>query len=441
MSFLGGLQVLGRRPSVPVVSRSAKLYRPGPAPGYSPDQPLTLDWNARASTEHGFKASSWVYRCVTMSMEAGAQAPFGLQTLDERGHWHWDWAAPESRLLADWNDDFGPQECVQRAISHLLLNGNSLIAKYGKGSLPRELWVESPVDVECRPAKMGGGIGYYEATRDGELKRWEKAEIIHNRLVNPANPYWGIGRLITLANAVDTDVMAAEANKRRLDGGGVPTGLLIDETVTNQEDRDLQQSLIDDAWKDSGSGPLVVASGTQWVQMGMSPVDLQWLEGRNFTMREIVITFGYHPALFGEDGTYANSEVAERVKWTGAVLPVMSKIAEGLSRGLIPRGQRHNRRIWYDTSGIAALQGDLKTRCDAYRGLVAAGVPPDWGKAALGLPWPDLADGLGQVPLVMSNHETLARVIEGMADQGAGTGGDPLAGDGQPGTTPDANQN
>ena len=440
MSIVGGLQVLGRAPSPPRVSVSAKRYQPGPAAGFSPDQPLTLDWNAQASTKYGFEASSWVYRCVTMSMEAGAQAPFGLQTIDKRGHWHWDWAARESRLLADWNDHFGPQENVQRSIAHLLLNGNSLIAKYGSG-LPRELWVESPVDVEVYPEKMGGGIGHYTATRDGELKRWEREEVVHCRLANIANPYWGIGRLITLANAVDTDVLAAEANKRRIQGGGVPTGMMVDETITNETDRDTQQQMVDDAWQDAGSGPLVVGSGTKWIQMGLSPVDLQWLAGRNFTMREIVITFGYHPALFGEDGSYANSEVAERVKWTGAVLPLMAKLAEGLTRGLIPRGQRHDRRIWYDTSSIAALQGDLKQRCDSYRGLVAAGVPPDWAAAGLGMPWPELPDGLGQVPLVMSNHETLARIIEGINDQGAGAGKDPMAGEGQPGSTPDANAN
>jgi len=382
-----------------------KRYRPGVAHGFNAGDPVWTDWDTQRAVQQGLKASTWVYRCVSMIMESGSTVPLGLQRKGRTGQWEFDWNADESKLLGDWNDDFSAQESLSQCIAYLLLGGNMLVAKFVGLGRVREIRAETPVHVRPVP-NLFGGIEFYEAWRNGIRAEWLPKEIIHGRLVDPENPYWGLSRLKAIAKAVDTDVQQQALNKGRLERGGVPDGLLIDPSISNPTQRREAQKEVDDLWQHI-SGAFVTGSDVDWIQLGLSQQDLQWLEGRRMTMREIVMGFGFHPALFGEDASYHNSQTAERAKWTGAILPILNVIASAFTRGLIPREKRGELRIGYDVSGVEALREDLDANVKTMAAAIAAGVPIDAAKDLVGLPLADLPDGLGKQPLVADSLSPL----------------------------------
>jgi phage portal protein BeeE len=409
MNLLRGLRRLGQQPAE---GKTYTRVTPYPYTAGSAIGGSIIDVDR--ATKHGFSASSWVYRCVSMSMELGSTIPLGLQRMDANGKWAFDWSAPESALLAYWNDDFGAEENVQRLIAHLLLNGNAIIGMETSATAPklgqfpvRQLVVESPIGVNP-VANVVGGIARYD--RPNGLT-WEPGDIIHARMVDPQNPFWGLGRLQALARVIDTDVASVLWNQRRLEGGGVPDGILIDQTITDSRARDKAQQEISETWHNI-RGPFIVGQDSKWLPLGLSNEDLQWLAGREFSMREICIGFGYNPAIFGADATYHNSGAAERQKWA-AIVSILRVLVSAMTRGLISRERRSRERIWYDTSGVEALKALRSQDIKDLAGLLGTGTPYDQGKAFLGLDLPDLPDGLGKISLINGSFDVLARMVAG----------------------------
>jgi HK97 family phage portal protein len=434
--LLRGLDLLERK-------AAGNAYRPNVARPFIAGQPVYSDWSTDRAVKKGFKASTWVYRCCTMTMEGGSQVPFGIQRKNSKGQWDFDWRDPRSKLLGRWNRTFDAHESMQRCIGHLLLGGNALIGKYRGLGQVRQLRVEDPTGVTPIPDNAGDFERYDYFDSLGQARSWEARDVIHARLPDPCNPYWGVGRLTALARAVDTDLEMVALNKRRLESGGVPDGILVDPSIVSQSQRIAAQKELEKSWRDV-RGPFLQGEGIDWIQLGLPQRELQWLEGRLFTMREIVIGFGYHPALFGEDATYANSESAQKQKWSDAILPVLSIIARALTLGLVEDdSDAEDTRVWYDTSGVAALREAIDGKVKNYVALVGAAVPPDSAKDMLELPLPDLPDGMGKIAMVSGTLTTLEKAQaedpppEQLVPGGGLLGGDPNAeGEGDTGDPP-----
>lgn len=380
-------------------------------------QPISTDWSFDRAARSGYDACAWVDRCLSMIMENGSTIPFGLQGRGSDGKWSFDWAAPLSGVLANWNDDFGAQENLARELAYLCLGGNALAgilpeARFRRSMKDiRELVAESPAGVSPEPNDIGGIGRYQHSDPNAAFAFWDSADMVHGRLPDPRNPFWGRSKLRAIATAVVTDGLAADAYRERLENGGAPVGLLMDTTLAGPTDRAKAQKDWNKAWQQA-KGPLLVGEGTQWFSLGMTMEELQWAQNRLWSMREIVIGFGFHPALFGEDSTYANSEAAEKGKWTGAILPLLNVIGGAMTRRLLSKQERQNFRIWYDVSQVQALQANLSAMVDMLVKLVASGCPYDTAKDTVGLPVPDLPGGQGKVPLMDSRLQMLKTMLE-----------------------------
>ena len=70
--------------------------------------------------------------------------------------------------------------------------------------------------------------------------------------------------------------------------------------------------------------PLVLDGGLDWRPMSLSPRDMDFLEAKHASAREIALAFGVPPMLLGilGDNTYSNYQEANRVFWRQSVLPL-----------------------------------------------------------------------------------------------------------------------
>jgi len=84
--------------------------------------------------------------------------------------------------------------------------------------------------------------------------------------------------------------------------------------------------------------PLVLDGGLDWRPMSLSPRDMDFLEAKHASAREIALAFGVPPMLLRilGDNTYSNYQEANRVFWRQSVLPLSARIGCALTHWLSP---------------------------------------------------------------------------------------------------------
>jgi HK97 family phage portal protein len=93
-----------------------------------------------------------------------------------------------------------------------------------------------------------------------------------------------------------------------------------------------------------------------WKEMGLSPKDLDFVEGKNISAREIAQAFGVPPMLVGVpgDATFANYREARFHLWEDTIIPLVEYITAELNLWLLPQFSE-NLRLAYDLDSIPAL--------------------------------------------------------------------------------------
>ena len=94
----------------------------------------------------------------------------------------------------------------------------------------------------------------------------------------------------------------------------------------------------------------------EWKEMGLSPKDLDFIEGKNLSAREISQAFGVPPMLAGVpgDATFANYREARFHLWEDTILPLLEFLVAEFNLWLTPYFGE-NLRLGYDTDAIPAL--------------------------------------------------------------------------------------
>jgi phage portal protein BeeE len=75
-----------------------------------------------------------------------------------------------------------------------------------------------------------------------------------------------------------------------------------------------------------------------WKEMGLSPKDLDFIEGKNISAREISQAFGVPPMLVGisGDATFANYKEARYHLWEDTIIPLMEFLIAELNLVVLP---------------------------------------------------------------------------------------------------------
>jgi len=108
--------------------------------------------------------------------------------------------------------------------------------------------------------------------------------------------------------------------------------------LTTKDDKDLSddqfhrlKAQIDDQYTGSRNAgrPMLLEGGLKWEQMGMSPIDMQIIETKYSSARDVALALGVPPQLIGipGDNTYANYAEARLAFWEDTVIPLVELIA------------------------------------------------------------------------------------------------------------------
>jgi len=120
---------------------------------------------------------------------------------------------------------------------------------------------------------------------------------------------------------------------------------------------------------DNYKSALITTAKMGWTPFGMSPIDLEIIESRKMTTRDICNIYKYPSALLNDPETKTNANVGEARKqlYQDVVVPELEHFYSALNRWLVPRfnkvsGKKYH--IDYDLNAVEALADDMKEKVD-----------------------------------------------------------------------------
>jgi HK97 family phage portal protein len=299
---------------------------------------------------------------------------------------------------------------VTRAVGFRRLHGNAFFEMVTIGATPREIYALRPDLMQIIPGADGWPAVYrYEA--NGRRKDWRaeiqlgRSDILHLKMFSPMDDIWGQGCLHPASMDLDLHNAARTFQKAILDNGGAPSGALkynppavngsparpMSEESFQRMRQQVSQSV--SGAKNAGK-PLILDSNVDWVQFGLTMVDMQAKETKDDAARMIALAFGVPPMLLGipGDNTYSNYQEAVRAFFRQTVIPEARLIYGQLGHWIGERAGLRNLSVKIDDDSVYALQDEITAK---WTRLTGQGVPLTLNEVRIALGYDKIAPEVG----------------------------------------------
>lgn len=330
----------------------------------------------------GYIQNAIVYRCVN-EIASGASS-IGINVFDGDTKLE---AHPLLTMLDKPNPLQAGHEYFASLYSYLLISGNSYALKVGAdNSEPRELHLMRPDRMRIVPSKTYIPSAYEYIIEGKVVERYDAdpdtgaSDIKHIKLWHPMNDYYGLSPIQSASADIDQHNLAARHNVNLLNNGARPTGAIVFNPrdiksglpATLTEDQ-RAQIISDLELRFSGAGnagrTMLLEGDFDWKEMGLSPKDMDFLELKNATARDIALCFGVPAQLVGvpDAQTYSNIAEARLALYEETIIPLARRVESDLNEWLSPLyGDRIS--IRYDLDSIPAM---AERRKRVYENVVA----------------------------------------------------------------------
>lgn len=274
---------------------------------------------------------------------------------------------PLLELLRVPSKDQAGTAFLEQLLSEYLLSGNAYIAAHvAPNGKPSSLEVLRSARVQVLIDKSDQLVGYaYQKGKEKKIVALSDhaTRILHIKTFNPLNDWYGMSPIEAAARAIDQHNAVGEHNLAILQNGGRPSGALLvrpsehGQTLT-QEQRDALRYDLSRLYEgvDNAGRIMILEGNCEWKEMGFSPKDLDFHEGKKISAREITQAFGVPPILVGltENATFSNYKEARLHFWEDTLIPLLNSFIAEFNRWLTPFFGK-NLRLGFDPDTISAL--------------------------------------------------------------------------------------
>lgn len=346
----------------------------------APDTPRTGGrsyWELLGGGSSTALSIATVYRCVNLLCDSVAVLPCqfmrqkdGRFVVDTNSRLHYLLNVQPDIALSAF--DFWRQ-VVQR----LLMDGNAYIVP---------IYNLATMDVD-RLALCGRGTVSHDTTNDtytvydqtnGIYGHYSEDEIIHIKGMTIDGKH-GVS-VLTYAR-LTSDIAATgdtETLKRFANGGNV-RGIISNDTSVRgfgeYQDEELEKTATNvDEHFQKGERIVSLPGQVKFDQISLSSTDMQFLESRKFTVREICRFFGVHPSFVFDDtsNNYKSAEMANVAFLNNTLNPILRKIEVELLRKLVAPTLATKRKFEFNRQSLYAC--DLESRSKYWQQVIATGL-------------------------------------------------------------------
>lgn len=348
-------------------NRSVALFFP-PGQGIS----TRTDYSSQAN--EGYIRNSVVHACIREIAGAAAGVPWLLYSRTPDGRLVEITGHPLLTLLARPNPMHGKFEFIETLFAYLYLSGNSYIECVGATSIgdhqppghqrpqvtpPRELYVLRPDRIKILPDPVELVAGY-EYRAGGRAVTFPREQILHLKLFNPLDDFYGLSPVQVAAMAIDKLNEGDKWNVSLLQNAAVPTGALISNQRLGDEQFNRLLGQFQDKYQGASNArrPLLLEDGLDWKELGVSPKDMDWIEGHKLSALQIAQIYNMPAELIGiVSATHQNRKEARKALYTEVVLPVLYRLRDAFNNWLTPRFGA-NLSLDFNTDKIEAMSED-----------------------------------------------------------------------------------
>ncbi len=314
-------------------------------------------------SNNGYKQNVVVFRCVNLIARAIGSVNWLLREVKD-GVDSIVYKHSILSLIERPNTHQSKTAFMEDAISQLLISGNCYVmATRGMNDLPNELHLLRPDRVNIIPGRYAVPAGY-EYTVSNHVRFFPvdadtgESDILHIKLFNPLDDWYGTSPIEVALKSIQQHNAIAQQNISFLQNGGRPSGALI---YKHELEPQLRQELKRDlrALYEGGrnAGKVMLLEGDfEWKEMGLSPKDLDFIDGKEQASKEIALAFGVPPILISNmsSATFANYKEARYNFWEETVLPLLNIIANEFSVWF-KQMYKTDLTLTYDMDSIPAL--------------------------------------------------------------------------------------
>ena len=270
-------------------------------------------------------------------------------------------------------------------VQYLLLNGNVYIVPvYDPNTMDYErLAMVDPTTVSHDTVNDTYTICDVSAGIKGI---YSEAEIIHIKNYTRDGKV-GVSTLEFARTVLDITSTGDNETLNRFANGGNVRGIVSNDTSVRgfgeYQDKQLEKTAIDlDERFRCGERIVSLPGQVQFSPISLSSTDMQFLETRKFSVREICRFFGVHPSFVFDDtsNNYKSAENANAAFLSQTLNPILRKIEVELHRKLVPSALCCKRKFIFDRRELYAC--DLESRIRYQAQTIAAGIYSvnDWRK-------------------------------------------------------------
>ncbi len=328
---------------------------------YGVGQPKYMPDNLTAYSKEGYGKNAVVFRCISILAKNLATIPWQLmdgdgtdaKEIENKKH-------PLLALLKRPNPNQGGSAFFEAVAAYLLLHGNSYIEGVSGsnddgsiGRVPKELYTHRPDRMKVIPHHLIANMaGEYLFEYNGGQKKWKMdpvmglGPILHWKTFNPTDDWYGQGVIKAAATSVDQHNAAGDWNAGMLQNGAAPAGGFkyapaqgVGGSLTKEQrvqiQKDIEERL---AGPVNARRPLILDGGLEWMEIGLSPKEMDWLEGKKASAMDICAVFGVPGQVYGipDAQTFANYAEARLAMYEEAVLPLLDSLVDELEHWLVP---------------------------------------------------------------------------------------------------------
>ncbi|QOL19404.1 phage portal protein [Candidatus Bodocaedibacter vickermanii] len=331
-----------------------------PRPQMAMPSQLKAQWTSRhyaPLVKEGYEKNVIVYRCVAMIARGIATVPWLLYDGDTELMSH-----PLLDLLRRPSPGESGASFLENLATSFLLSGNAFVhVDIDQHGIPIQLKVLRPDRV--RVITENGQLAAYDYTVDGATRRLSAEAVLHLKSIHPLNDWYGLSPIEVAAMAIDQHNAVSTHNLALLQNGGRPSGVFIwkgtDDGwgLTDEQKHSIRDSITQVYSGQGNAGRIMVLEGdVEWKELGLSPKDLDFSEGKHIAAREISQAFGVPPMLVGVpgDATYTNYKEARFHLWEDTTLPLLERFQHAFTQ-FVAKKYDENLKFSYDVDAIAAL--------------------------------------------------------------------------------------
>ena len=265
----------------------------------------------------------------------------------------------------------------RQVVQYLLLNGNAYIVPvYDFVAMDiAELKLVSPTAVSHDTYNNKYTVTDVKA---GVSMTLDESEIIHikNYTKDGKN---GLSTLSFARTTLDITSTGDKETLNRFANGGNVRGIVSNDTSVRgfgeYQDKELEKTATDlDGRFRNGERIVSLPGQVQFSPISLSSTDMQFLETRKFSVREICRFFGVHPSFVFDDtsNNYKSAEMANVAFLSNTLNPILRKIENELHRKLVAPTLCCKRKFQFDRRGLYAC--DLESRIKYQAQTIAAGI-------------------------------------------------------------------